>query len=54
MTPAKNKYKPEFHSRRKYDLDKFRSWLRLSPEELRMVAHAFADKLNRARDRLTS
>ncbi len=49
MTPAKNKYKPEFHSRRKYDLDKFRSWLRLSPEELRMVAHAFADKLNRAR-----
>ena len=49
MTPAKNKYKPEFHSRRKYDLDKFRSWLRLSPEELRMVAQAFADKLNRAR-----
>jgi len=33
MTPAKSKYKPEFHQRRKYDLDKFRSWLRLSPDE---------------------
>ena len=49
MTPAKNKYKPDFHERRKYDLDKFRSWLRLSPEELRTVARAFAEKLNRAR-----
>jgi uncharacterized protein (UPF0261 family) len=49
MTPAKNKYKPDFHERRKYDLDKFRSWLRLSPEELRTVARAFADKLNPSR-----
>jgi uncharacterized protein (UPF0261 family) len=49
MTPAKNKYKPDFHERRKYDLDKFRSWLRLSSEELGAVARAFADKLNRAR-----
>jgi uncharacterized protein (UPF0261 family) len=49
MTPAKNKYKPEFHGRRKFDLDKLRTWLRLAPEELRAVAAAFAEKLNRAK-----
>jgi len=49
MTPAKSKYAPEFHQRRKYDLDRFRSWLRLSPEELRQVAGAFAAKLNAAK-----
>jgi uncharacterized protein (UPF0261 family) len=49
MTPAKAKYKPEFHSRRKFDLDKYRSWLRLSPEELLTVARTFAEKLNRAK-----
>lgn len=48
MTPAKSKYKPDFYERRKYDLDKFRTWIRLSPEELTKVAHAFAEKLNRA------
>lgn len=47
MTPAKSKYKPEFHQRRKYDLDKFRSWLRLSPDELKQVAGVFAEKLNK-------
>jgi len=49
MTPYKSKYKPEYHKRRKYDLDKYRTWLRLNPEELRMVAEEFAKKLNRAR-----
>jgi uncharacterized protein (UPF0261 family) len=49
MTPAKSKYTPEFYQRRKYDLDRFRSWLRLSPEQLRTVAGAFAKKLNAAR-----
>ena len=49
MTPAKSRYKPEYHKRRKYDLDKFRTWLRLSPDELREVAAAFADKLNRSK-----
>ena len=49
MTPSKSKYKPEFHQRRKFDLDKFRSWLRLSADELKQVADAFAEKLNRAR-----
>jgi uncharacterized protein (UPF0261 family) len=48
MTPAKSKYKPEYHKRRKYDLDKFRTWIRLSSAELKEVAGAFADKLNQA------
>ncbi|MGD8492563.1 MAG: Tm-1-like ATP-binding domain-containing protein [Desulfobacterales bacterium] len=48
MTPAKSKYKPEYHERRKYDLDKFRTWIRLSSAELKEVAGAFAGKLNQA------
>ncbi len=48
MTPSKRKYKPEYHERRKYDLDKLRTWIRLSPDELKQVAAAFAEKLNRA------
>jgi uncharacterized protein (UPF0261 family) len=49
MTPARSKYKPEFHDRRKFDLDKLRTWIRLSPDELKEVAGAFAQKLNQAR-----
>jgi len=49
MTPAKSKYKPEYHQRPKYDLDKYRTWIRLNEEELRLVAHTFAEKLNRAK-----
>ncbi len=48
ITPAKSKYKPEHLQRRKYDLDKFRTWLRISPDELKQVANTFAEKLNRA------
>jgi uncharacterized protein (UPF0261 family) len=48
MTPAKSKYKPDYHERRKYDLDKFRTWIRLSSDELKEVAGVFADKLNKA------
>lgn len=48
MTPARSKYKPEYHERRKFDLDKLRTWIRLSPDELAEVAGVFADKLNRA------
>jgi len=48
MTPAKSKYKPDYHKRRKYDLDKFRTWIRLSRDELKEVAGAFAAKLNNA------
>jgi uncharacterized protein (UPF0261 family) len=46
MTPSRSKYKKEFHDRRKYDLDKFRTWLRLSTDELKEVANEFARKLN--------
>ena len=48
MTPARSKYKPEYHERRKFDLDKLRTWIRLSAEELQEVAGIFAEKLNRA------
>lgn len=48
MTPSKRKYKPEYHDRPKYDLDKLRTWIRLSSDELKQVALAFAEKLNRA------
>ncbi|MDP3284200.1 MAG: Tm-1-like ATP-binding domain-containing protein, partial [Desulfobacterales bacterium] len=49
MTPSKSKYKPDFDQRRKYDLDKYRSWLRLYPDELKAVAETFAAKLNLAK-----
>lgn len=49
MTPARSRYKPEYHDRRKFDLDKLRTWIRLSPVELQEVAGAFAQKLNQAR-----
>jgi uncharacterized protein (UPF0261 family) len=49
MTPARSKYKPEYHERRKFDLDKLRTWIRLSPEELKEVAAVFAEKLNPAK-----
>jgi uncharacterized protein (UPF0261 family) len=49
MSPSRKNYKPDYAQRRKYDLDKDRTWLRLSPEELRQVAELMAEKLNRAR-----
>ena len=49
MTPSKSKYKPEYHERRKYNLDRFRTWLRLSPDELIQVAGVFAEKVNRSK-----
>ncbi len=48
MTPARSKSKPEYHQRRKFDLDKLRTWIRLSPDELQEVAAIFAKKLNNA------
>lgn len=48
MTPRKSRYKPEYKDRPKYDLDKYRTWLRMSIDELRQVAHVFAEKINRA------
>lgn len=49
MTPPKSKYKSEYYSRKKYDLDAFRSYLRLSPEEFSMIAEVYARKLNQSR-----
>ena len=49
MSPRKSRYKPDYHQRRKYDLDKLRTFLRLAPEELELVAAEFIRKLNLAR-----
>ena len=49
MSPRKSRYKPDYHTRRKFDLDKLRTFLRLNPDELTEVARAFAGKLNQAR-----
>jgi uncharacterized protein (UPF0261 family) len=49
MTPAKSKYKPEYYERRKYDLDKYRTWIRLSPQEMEQVADLFVEKMNSAK-----
>jgi uncharacterized protein (UPF0261 family) len=46
MTPSRSKYRSDFHERRKFNLDKFRTWIRLNPSELREVAQEFARKLN--------
>jgi uncharacterized protein (UPF0261 family) len=48
ITPSKSKYTPQHLKRRKYDLDKLRTWLRISSDELRQVADVFSEKLNRA------
>jgi uncharacterized protein (UPF0261 family) len=53
MTPARSKYKPEYHDRRKFDLDKLRTWIRLSSDELKQVAGVFAKKLNLSRGPVT-
>ena len=49
MSPRKSRYKPDYHQRRKYDLDKHRTFLRLNPDELEKVAQVFAQKLNQAK-----
>jgi uncharacterized protein (UPF0261 family) len=49
ITPSKSRYTSDHQQRRKYDLDKFRTWVRMSVEELKAVAAVFADKLNAAK-----
>ncbi|MBA4390012.1 MAG: UPF0261 family protein [Syntrophus sp. (in: bacteria)] len=49
ITPPKSKYNDDLRGRRKYDLDKFRSWLRASPDELKRAADAFCEKLNKSK-----
>ena len=48
-SPLKRQYKPEYELRKKYDYDAARTFMRLSKEEMIMVADAMADKLNKAR-----
>jgi len=48
MSPRKSRYKPEYHERRKYDLDELRTFLRLSDSEMEEVAGSFAEKLGHA------
>ena len=47
-SPLKRKYKPEYESRKKFDYDASRTFLRLSSEELIMVATTISEKLNKA------
>jgi len=49
ITPRKADYTEEHKGRRKYDLDRYRTWLRTSPEELARAAQVFAAKLNQAK-----
>lgn len=46
ITPPKSKYTEDHKTRRKYDLDKFRTWIRASKDEMVKAAGVFADKLN--------
>ena len=46
ITPRKSNYTREHESRRRHDIDRFRTWLRMSPRELKKVAAVFAEKLN--------
>jgi uncharacterized protein (UPF0261 family) len=48
ITPSRSKAKPEHVARRKYDLDGFRTWIRMTPKELWEVAEVFAWKLNKS------
>jgi uncharacterized protein (UPF0261 family) len=49
ITPRKSKYTREHDLRRKHDIDRLRTWLRMSPKELKEVAVLFAEKLNLSR-----
>ncbi|MFC1942340.1 Tm-1-like ATP-binding domain-containing protein [Chloroflexota bacterium] len=48
-SPLKREYKPEYEQRKKFDYDAARTFIRLSREEMVMVAGAIADKLNNAK-----
>lgn len=49
MSPRKSRYKPDYHQRKKFDLDKLRTFLRLNEPEIIQVAEEFARKLNLAK-----
>jgi uncharacterized protein (UPF0261 family) len=48
-SPLKRKYKPEYDTRKRFDYDSSRTFLRLSKKEIIMVARVFAEKLNKAK-----
>ena len=48
-SPLKRKYKPEYDTRKRFDYDSSRTFLRLSKKELIAVARVFAEKLNKAK-----
>jgi uncharacterized protein (UPF0261 family) len=47
-SPSKRDYKPEYKLRKKYDYDAARTFIRLSKDEMKMVADTMAGKLNKA------
>jgi uncharacterized protein (UPF0261 family) len=47
-SPSKRDYKPEYKLRKKYDYDAARTFIRLSKDEMIVVADVMAEKLNRA------
>ena len=47
-SPSKRDYKPEYKLRKKYDYDAARTFIRLSKDEMMMVADSVARKLNKA------
>jgi uncharacterized protein (UPF0261 family) len=49
ITPRKSKYTAAHNLRRKHDIDRLRTWLSMSPRELKEVATLFAEKLNLSR-----
>lgn len=46
LTPSRSRYTADHRARRRFDLDTHRSWLRMTPRELRDLAVVFAEKLN--------
>jgi len=48
ITPSRSMMKPKHRKRRKYDLDAFRTWIRMTPKELREISSVLAGKLNRS------
>jgi len=47
-SPSKRDYKPEYKLRKKYDYDAARTFIRLSKDEMIVVADVIAEKLNKA------
>jgi uncharacterized protein (UPF0261 family) len=48
ITPSRSMAKAKHRKRRKYDLDGFRTWIRMTPKELRETSSVLAGKLNRS------